>query len=746
MKLDEHVVTVEGDLVYAEEIDMNVDPSPKASAIMLRSLIDQYSNPHAAVLRELTSNAWDSHKEAGQTRPVEVSLPSMLSPRFVVEDFGTGMTREEMGQFGQFIRSTKNDSNNSIGGWGLGSKSPLALSSEYTVASVKDGLRNVAVVGRRADGTPYMGFITAEGTPTDAPNGVKITVPISSTHEFQYAIDRGMFLGWEPGSILIDGVAPKRSIYDTESYTPVGDYGWEIAPPLVGGDFYALVGPVLYEIREENLTDVLDEEVIDKILPNYVLKFEIGSVTLPSNRENLIYSPKTIRAIKDRVAGITAEGRKLYEKRVADAFTLREAMTIALVTAPKAGFVGPYDYKGHTLTKPTKGALSVFNAADSDLISSVSAHGSTKSSMTTATLAMSYANLLRYGNTLLVTGSTQMYTRPASRRISMARLHWQVRYVAQYRTQTGEEPSIYFTSQTPEQLGDEFMALFGSTVTEADYKATVAARRREVRKNRQPRAVKTVKEMMVHVLVPMRNGESYTVDQKLSDLDLKDTYILLQNGTDNVTEMARAVLSTKRGANRYSDLAKTLPRALKSDRPKYKILFLYKNENLKALAKELPHQVSIATLIERQLRRDIKDVSIEALKARAMAQQTRASTSIYWVGPLTDSDVEGIINEDTREWVQLRRTYQNNVDVLDTPRTTLHALRLVSPMDSSKVKKYEDQLSILATTDTPQDNLYKYPLLNGYISAKGPDIVHYINLIDAELESATLEELLLESV
>jgi hypothetical protein len=47
---------------------------------LMSILTDLYSDPALAVIREYSTNALDSHVEAGNTDPIEVILPSMLNP------------------------------------------------------------------------------------------------------------------------------------------------------------------------------------------------------------------------------------------------------------------------------------------------------------------------------------------------------------------------------------------------------------------------------------------------------------------------------------------------------------------------------------------------------------------------------------------------------------------------------------------------------------------------------------------
>lgn len=69
--------TREGNL-GGETVAMSVDAASMAHVMSI--LTDLYSDPVLAVIREYSTNAFDSHVEAGVQRPIEVSLPNAMSP------------------------------------------------------------------------------------------------------------------------------------------------------------------------------------------------------------------------------------------------------------------------------------------------------------------------------------------------------------------------------------------------------------------------------------------------------------------------------------------------------------------------------------------------------------------------------------------------------------------------------------------------------------------------------------------
>ena len=101
-----------------------------------------YSHKERAIIRELSCNAHASHIMAGNTDvPFQVHLPTQLEPFFSIRDFGTGLSDNEIRNiFAGIGISTKRDSNEMIGCFGIGSLSPYSMTDSFTVKSYKDGM------------------------------------------------------------------------------------------------------------------------------------------------------------------------------------------------------------------------------------------------------------------------------------------------------------------------------------------------------------------------------------------------------------------------------------------------------------------------------------------------------------------------------------------------------------------------------------------------------------------------------
>src|SRR5690606_8495790 len=119
---------------------------------VMKTQADLYSDITTAIIREYSTNAYDAHVMAGNPDPIEVTLPSVMDPYFIVEDRGVGMNMETFERvYTQYGVSDKRESNDTNGMLGYGSKSGVAYTTQFEVTSVKDGVKIHGIVKRKPD-------------------------------------------------------------------------------------------------------------------------------------------------------------------------------------------------------------------------------------------------------------------------------------------------------------------------------------------------------------------------------------------------------------------------------------------------------------------------------------------------------------------------------------------------------------------------------------------------------------------
>ncbi|BAQ50341.1 hypothetical protein [Methylobacterium aquaticum] len=247
-------------------------------------------------IREVATNAWEI-SPAG--KPFEVELPTPFNPQFTIRDFGPGLShRFMMKSYAKIGESTKDDDDAAIGGWGFGSKSPLAYlmrsdgAGAFTAISRHRGFRRVYVIGVSEQGKiqiQFMGEWPLE--PEDRGTGLEVSFPVREDDiERFHDLAKEVYWSFEPKPVVTPAIdfGKPRVLHS-------GD-GWTIydaqTVPFSGPQL--TLGPVMYPIDPDNMpaTEMLTSETC------IVFKAEVGTISVSSSRENLQYDDRTARGLK----------------------------------------------------------------------------------------------------------------------------------------------------------------------------------------------------------------------------------------------------------------------------------------------------------------------------------------------------------------------------------------------------------------------------------------------------------------
>jgi hypothetical protein len=202
-----------------ERIEMAFDANSLAH---LQNLyINIYQDREMAVLREYSCNAYDAHVDAGIKDPIEITLPSRFNPVLTIQDHGIGMSLDTLRDtYSKYGASTKRDSDDVIGSFGIGCKSALTYTDQFTVTACKDGREVIVSVSRNAQGIGEL-TIAHEGA-TDRGNGVTITIPTPGYTTFAEKAQK-LFQYWPEGSVLVDDKEPARFDVSDDIKHLIGD-------------------------------------------------------------------------------------------------------------------------------------------------------------------------------------------------------------------------------------------------------------------------------------------------------------------------------------------------------------------------------------------------------------------------------------------------------------------------------------------------------------------------------------------
>jgi len=296
-----------------------------------------YSDRVLAVIRETLCNARDAQVEKGEEVPLEIHLPSRLEPFFHIRDFGKGLSeeqvcghyetvtqfckdtgdKEEVNVFvpGLYLRyglSTKSNSNEAIGGLGIGCKSPLAYSDSFLVESYQEGVCKTYSV-YKDDGIPQVSKLTE--TLTTEPDGLKVKIAVKSGDEYDFAQKTSKFVKLFGYPFEIKGA---KYGYDFESPNPNLEtplYNTYTASYSDQGNISVLMGGVVYSLSSE-YKEKLKQIAKDDHL---IMKFEIGDLTVAASREGLSEDPDTTDKLENRINEIVETFYEDLVKKIDDA-------------------------------------------------------------------------------------------------------------------------------------------------------------------------------------------------------------------------------------------------------------------------------------------------------------------------------------------------------------------------------------------------------------------------------------------
>jgi hypothetical protein len=357
-----------------------IEPNAKSFQVLSDGM---YSNVVETIVRELSSNAFDAHIEAGKADvPFEVYCPSAFDPHFTVKDFGTGLAyynfnakvRNDRNEFREgavnstifikgdvrkeingitllilagtesinidtssvlydkstdetviringeyegddvsvefdntlvlyttYFASTKEESNDYIGAFGLGSKTPFAYTDNFLVSNRFNGTLRVFNIYMSEDGMPQINLMGTYETEEDNGLEVKLAVEPDDYDEFKEAIASQLkyfsplpTICNEPVSIpKVLHVGENFLLMDTTEESRYRHYGYNTGQAVVGNNAYKI----------KNVSSNLFQDQL-------VLRFNVGEVMVTSSREDLKYDDNTYQIISEREEAAINEYRE----------------------------------------------------------------------------------------------------------------------------------------------------------------------------------------------------------------------------------------------------------------------------------------------------------------------------------------------------------------------------------------------------------------------------------------------------
>lgn len=268
-----------------ETIGMRIDTDSLSH--LMTVLTDLYSNPIAAIVREISTNARDSHIDAGVDRPIEIALPTEGHRKFVVRDFGIGLSVDDIRNvFSAYGASTKRESNSVTGMLGLGCKAPLSYTNSFTVEAVKDGVKAIANVTKDESNVGSIKIL--DTFETDEANGVTVSVPVRPHDAGRFRSEAEELFSYWRGGVLVDGEEP-AGVDESDHFFIDPDVA------LMRYERTIVMGGVPYKVPHSS-----------QVRNGWVAWVDMGEVDFTPSREALHMTKRTEETVK-AIEGFVAE-------------------------------------------------------------------------------------------------------------------------------------------------------------------------------------------------------------------------------------------------------------------------------------------------------------------------------------------------------------------------------------------------------------------------------------------------------
>jgi len=321
MKLVEDKTRYDVESFGSKSISMEIDASNTG---ILFSILSEnlYSDIYGSIIRELVSNAWDANKEAGNgNKPVYVHFNGSTetdSAHISIVDCGPGISEDRVEKiYGKYLASTKRDTNDQIGGWGLGSKTPLAYNDYFQISTVCDGKKYIYIMRKGVSNTILELLHTSN---TDEANGTQIKIYMKEEDDlvdfFNSAKDQLAFfdnvllLANEEALLVSYGnrYSPKQiTIEKIDEFNSKKIYNFRHFSICTDNDDSCIVlGQVKYPLPKDVNLGWGGGEI--------GIKFSIGELPVTPSREGILWTPAAMELFKERFTAAAEEMQALVKK------------------------------------------------------------------------------------------------------------------------------------------------------------------------------------------------------------------------------------------------------------------------------------------------------------------------------------------------------------------------------------------------------------------------------------------------
>lgn len=314
--------TNETEAVYLGDVKENKVDIDRENIDFIASILttNLYANPLESFLRETISNGEDSQKEAKIDDPLLliINRDGDLHFRLTIRDFGTGISEEKFDKIYRKIgTSTKRDSNEYIGHFGIGKFASLAVADVVNIVSYYNNVRYDYLMYKNGEGINIDKISITAG---QYRNGLEVSVRLdirnyayqlrSVLHKFVFF--EKLYISDDSHIVFSEDTVNKfnhRKIHHTDCFSSC-DFNATFKD-------YILYNKVLYPLTISRGDIVTTNQVF--------LRFDIGELDVTPNRESLRFSNKTETSIKSKISQFNSYiENKLTEKDSLNFESLRD--------------------------------------------------------------------------------------------------------------------------------------------------------------------------------------------------------------------------------------------------------------------------------------------------------------------------------------------------------------------------------------------------------------------------------------
>ena len=269
-----------------------------------------YNNKVEAVVREYVCNAIDENKKFNVDTPVVFGLRGGNSgaTEFFVRDNANGLDEDGVRKiFGMYFRSTKSTTNESIGGFGVGSKAGHAYTDTFNIISYHKGEKTTytCALGGGENGVDVGQIYKLDSEPTTE-SGIEINLEVKC-NDFPFECFKYMNNSHENIEFHHGSTIYKRNEIVLEEQH--GQFTFRITKPHFNFEekcnynqlintqtIHLKMGDVSYGNLKKHSDRLKEIKVNDGYTVS--VEFPIGSLDIPVSRESIRDTPKNLKLIK----------------------------------------------------------------------------------------------------------------------------------------------------------------------------------------------------------------------------------------------------------------------------------------------------------------------------------------------------------------------------------------------------------------------------------------------------------------